>query len=72
MGLSGSEIFVILLAVLIFFGANKIPEFARGIGKGIREFKKAADDIKAEINNSTAGVNKEINEIKDDITKPGI
>ena len=72
MGLSGSEIFVILLAVLIFFGANKIPEFARGIGKGIREFKKAADDIKAEINNSTAGVNKEINDIKDDITKPSV
>ncbi len=40
-----SELLLILLAVLIFFGAKKIPELAQGLGKGIREFKKAAREI---------------------------
>ncbi|HRW62697.1 MAG TPA: twin-arginine translocase TatA/TatE family subunit, partial [Bacteroidales bacterium] len=39
--ISGQEIFVILLVVLLLFGANKIPEIARGLGKGFREFQKA-------------------------------
>ena len=43
------EIFVILLIVLILFGSKKIPELARGIGKGIREVKDATNDIKREI-----------------------
>ena len=45
----GGEIFVILLIVLILFGSKKIPELARGIGKGIREVKDATNDIKREI-----------------------
>ncbi|GAA4382454.1 hypothetical protein GCM10023186_22810 [Hymenobacter koreensis] len=40
---------VILLFILIFFGANKIPELARGLGKGIREFKDASREIRSEI-----------------------
>ncbi len=40
-----TELLLILLAVLIFFGAKKIPELAQGLGKGIREFKKAAREI---------------------------
>lgn len=48
-GLGGWEIMVILLFVLIFFGANKIPEIARGMGKGIREFKDATKEIKKEV-----------------------
>lgn len=48
-GLGGWEIMVILLVVLIFFGANKIPEIARGMGRGIREFKDATKEIKNEI-----------------------
>jgi len=39
------EIILILLIILIFFGARKIPELAQGLGKGLREFKKAAKDI---------------------------
>ncbi|GAB4239148.1 MAG: twin-arginine translocase TatA/TatE family subunit [Ekhidna sp.] len=39
-----------MLFVLIFFGAKKIPEIARGMGKGIREFKDATKEIKNEIN----------------------
>jgi sec-independent protein translocase protein TatA len=40
---------VIGLFVLVFFGAKKIPEFAKGLGKGIREFKDAVKDVKKEV-----------------------
>lgn len=40
---------VIGLFVLIFFGAKKIPEFAKGLGKGIKEFKDAVKDVKKEV-----------------------
>lgn len=50
--LGGPEIFLIVLFVLIFFGAKKIPELARGLGKGIREFKDATRDVQSEIENS--------------------
>lgn len=43
------EIILILLIVLIFFGAKKIPELAQGLGKGLREFRKAARDIQSEV-----------------------
>ena len=45
----GWELVVIALVVVIFFGAKKIPEIARGFGKGIREFKDATREIKSEI-----------------------
>jgi len=44
MGIGMQELFLILLIVLILFGAKKVPELARGLGSGIREFKKAAKD----------------------------
>jgi sec-independent protein translocase protein TatA len=50
--LGGPEIFLIVLFVLIFFGAKKIPELARGLGKGIREFKDATREIKEDIESS--------------------
>ncbi len=43
------ELFLIFLVVLLIFGANKIPEIARGIGKGIREFKNATNEISKEL-----------------------
>lgn len=46
---------VILLLVIMFFGANRIPEIARGIGKGIREVRNATEDIKSEINKTSEG-----------------
>ena len=52
-GLGGWEVMVILLVILVFFGANKIPEIARGMGKGIREFKDATKEIRDEVENST-------------------
>ncbi len=45
----GPELIVIVLIILIFFGAKKIPELARGLGKGIREFKDATKEVKKEI-----------------------
>lgn len=45
----GSEWIFIILAVLILFGGRKIPEFMRGIGKGIREFNDAKSNVKKEI-----------------------
>ena len=48
-GLGGMEIVVILLAILLFFGAKRIPELARGVGQGINEFRKASDEIKKEL-----------------------
>ncbi len=51
-GLGGQEIMLILLVILIFFGAKKIPELARGLGKGIREFKDATKEIKNDIEES--------------------
>ena len=61
---SGGEIVVILMFVLIFFGSKKIPEMARGLGKGIREIKDASDSIKREIQ-------KEGNKMKDELVKTG-
>ena len=43
------EISVIVFAVLLLFGAKKLPELARGMGKGIREFKRASSDIRYEL-----------------------
>ncbi len=68
MGIGGSEIFIILLFALMFFGADKIPEIAKGLGKAMREFKKASDDIKSEINNSMSDVKSDLNDIKEDLT----
>ncbi len=48
-GLGGWEILLIVLVLLIFFGAKRIPELAKGLGKGIKEFKDATKEIKDEI-----------------------
>ncbi len=48
----GMEWVVIILVVVLLFGAKKIPELARGLGKGIREFKDATKEIKDEIDDA--------------------
>ncbi|MBC8753496.1 twin-arginine translocase TatA/TatE family subunit [Kordia sp. YSTF-M3] len=75
--ISGGEIVVIMLIVVMVFGADKIPEIARGLGKGMRQLKDATNEIKHEIQKSAedngidtdiAGdVQKEINKVKEDI-----
>lgn len=44
-----SELLVILVIVLLVFGPKKIPELARGLSRGLSEFKRAADDVKQEL-----------------------
>ena len=70
-GISMGEIVIVFLVILLLFGANKIPEFARMFGKGMNEFRKAADDIKREFNDSTSDLKEDLNEAKDYITRQG-
>lgn len=75
--ISGVEIAFILVFVLLIFGADKIPEIARGLGKGMRQVKDATNDIKKEIKDSsdkhaidtniTKDINKEISNVKESI-----
>lgn len=76
--IGGSEIIFVLFIVVMFFGADKIPEIARGLGKGMRTLKDATNDIKQEVTKSakdqnliddkvTGDINKEINKVKDEI-----
>jgi sec-independent protein translocase protein TatA len=50
--LGGTELILILVVVLVLFGAKKIPELAKGLGSGIKEFKKATREVTDEIQNS--------------------
>lgn len=75
--ISGPEIFVVLLIVVMLFGADKIPEIARGLGKGMRQIKDATNDIKKEINESAKNqgidtdlakdIKSEVSKVKDNI-----
>ena len=56
------EILVIGLFVLIFFGAKKIPDFMKGLGKGVREFKDAVKDVKKEVEDGTTGTTGKLGE----------
>ena len=58
--IGGPEILIILLFVVLFFGANKIPELAKGLGKAMRELKDASNEIKKDIRDSTS-------KLKDDL-----
>lgn len=58
--LGGGEILVIMLFILIFFGSNKIPDLARGLGRGIREFKDAMQGVQSEIRRGMHEVDQEV------------
>ncbi|MBN1928934.1 MAG: twin-arginine translocase TatA/TatE family subunit [Chlorobiaceae bacterium] len=49
-GLGGQELVLIFLIILLLFGAQKLPELAKGLGKGMKEFKKAQNEIEEEFN----------------------
>ena len=49
MNLAGPDLIVILLIVLVLFGAKKLPELARGMGQAVKEFQKAKDEFSEEI-----------------------
>ena len=72
--ISGAEIVFIFFIILMVFGADRIPEMAKGMAKGIRKVKDATQEIKSEIKKSaekkgvdTDSISKEIDEVKDDI-----
>ncbi|MGA1226857.1 MAG: Sec-independent protein translocase subunit TatA/TatB [Tamlana sp.] len=75
--ISGGEIAFILFIAIMVFGADKLPEIARGLGKGMRTLKDATNDIKHEITKSaekngidtsiTSDVKKELDKVKDDL-----
>ena len=65
--ISGQEIVIVFIVVLLLFGSKQIPEVARGLGKGMKEFKKATDDIKREIRDSSSDVMDDFKDIKHDI-----
>ena len=52
MGLGGGELMLIMGVMILMFGAKKIPELAKGLGQGIREFKTASSEVKTEISKS--------------------
>ncbi len=67
-GIGGSEIFFILFIIVLFFGSKKIPELARGLGKGLREMKEAANGLEREITKEMKDL-KEKTDIKNLIDK---
>ncbi|MDP2686653.1 MAG: twin-arginine translocase TatA/TatE family subunit [Aequorivita sp.] len=75
--ISGGEIGFILFVILLVFGADKVPEIARGMGKAMRQIKDATNDIKSEITKGaekqgididiTSDVQKQIDQVKEDV-----
>lgn len=75
--ISGAEIAFVLFIVLMVFGADKVPEIARGLGKGMRQIKDATNDIKTEITKTaekqgldvdiTKDVRNQIDKVKEDV-----
>ncbi|PWG81002.1 twin-arginine translocase TatA/TatE family subunit [Pararcticibacter amylolyticus] len=59
-GIGTPELMVILFAILLLFGGKKLPELARGLGKGIREFKDASEGVKREIHRNINSVNEDL------------
>jgi len=58
------EIILIFLAILLLFGAKRLPELARGLGKGIREFKGAVKDVENELDEAVKSVDEKPDEDK--------
>jgi len=68
-GLGTTEIIIIAIFVLVFFGAKRIPELARGLGQGIKEFRQASKDIKKEIEESSKDIEDAVNHDEKKTTK---
>ncbi len=58
--IGGSELFFIIFMVLMLFGSKKIPEIARGLGKGLREMKEAARGVEEELTKEMHDIKKEV------------
>ncbi len=62
--ISGSEIIIVFFVVLLLFGADKIPDIARTLGKGMKEFRKVTNEIKREFDSSTSDFKTDIEDLK--------
>jgi len=69
LNLGGGEIILILFVILLMFGGKGIPSIARTLGKGIREFKNATNDIQRDIQQGTGGITHQVNEQIQEIKK---
>ncbi len=58
--IGATELIIILLAVLVLFGANQIPKFARNLGQGMKEFKKAARELTEDDKDDTVPPRKDV------------
>lgn len=67
--ISGGEIIFILLIVVLLFGSDKLPDIARMIGKGVKQFKDATEDIKKEMTDESKDMVDEIKDIKKGVDK---
>jgi len=65
MSLGPWEIVLVVLVIIILFGGKKIPELARGLGKGLREFRKTTKDLKDEANSAAEEVKSAVDETKE-------
>jgi len=65
--IGAGEMMLILIVVLIFFGSKKIPELARGLGKGMREFKDASNSIRNEITRETQSITQDVRKVAQEI-----
>ena len=63
-GLGFNELLIILLIFLVLFGASKIPQLARGLGKGITEFKKGLKEVESDVD-----LDADVKELEDDTKK---
>lgn len=71
LGISGLELVAVVVLVLLLFGADSLPGIARTVGKVMREFRKASNDIKKEFDAHTDGATKQIKDITDTVTQKG-
>jgi sec-independent protein translocase protein TatA len=69
LNLGGGEVILILFVILLMFGGKGIPSIAKTLGKGIREFKNATNDIQRDIHQSTGGLTQQVNEQIQEIKK---
>jgi sec-independent protein translocase protein TatA len=67
--ISGGEIVLVMLLALLFFGSKAIPDIAKTLGKGMREFKKATNEIQREINDYSSDIKKDMDEISNTVNK---
>jgi sec-independent protein translocase protein TatA len=67
--ISGQEIIFVVLIALLLFGSKEIPKLARTFGKGMKEFRRATEDIKREFESSTPELSQDFKEIKKNLTK---